>query len=151
MTIRRVAAMVTLISFVMVFPARDVCAATTDGQGPGHSVSRTALHQSVQSSHVRVTEARALVNQFMARPDVQKQLRRAGIAPARMAATVAALSDEEIVRLQQHVMTADLQGAPAGLSTGAILAIVFAGIGGSILLLWLLIEAEEDLYDDYYD
>jgi hypothetical protein len=47
-------------------------------------------------------------------------------------------------------MTADLQSAPAGLSTGAILAIVFAGIGASILLIWLLIEAEEDIYDDYY-
>jgi len=150
MAVRRMAAILTLISFVFVFPARDVCAATADGRGPVHSVSRTTLHQSVQSSHARVMEARALVGQFMARPDVQKQLKRAGIAPAKMAATVAALSDEEIVRLQKHVMTADLQSAPAGLSTGAILAIVFAGIGASILLIWLLIEAEEDIYDDYY-
>jgi hypothetical protein len=147
MTMRRVAAVVTLISFVLVFPARDMCAATPDGQAPVHSVSRTALHQSVQSSHARVAEARALVNQFMARPDVQKQLKRVGVPPAQMAAQVAALSDQEIVRLQQHVMAADLQSAPAGLGTGAILAIVFAGIGGMILLTWLLIEsAEEDYY-----
>jgi hypothetical protein len=146
MTMRRVAAVVTLISFVLVFPARDVCAATAGGQGPVHSVSRTALHQSVQSSHARVAEARALVNQFMARPDVQKQLKRVGVPPAQMTARVAALSDEEIVRLQQHVMAADLQSAPAGLSTGAILAIVFAGIGGLILLTWLLIEAADEEY-----
>jgi hypothetical protein len=149
MAIRRVAAVVTLISFVLVFPARDVCAATTDAQGPVHSVSRTALHQSVQSSHARVAEARALVSQFMARPDVQKQLKRVGVPPAQMAARVAALGDDEIVRLQQHVMAADLQNAPSGLGTGAILAIVFAGVGGMILLTWLLLEeAEEDGY--YY-
>jgi hypothetical protein len=148
MTIRRVAAIVTLISFVLVFPARDVCAATADGKAPVHSVSRTALHQSVQSSHARVAGARELVNQLMARPDVQKQLRRVGVAPAQMAASVARLSDEEVLRLQQQVMAAELQGAPAGLSTGAIIAIVCAGVGGLILLTWLLIESTED--DLYY-
>jgi len=148
MTIRRVAAMVTLISFVLVFPARDVCAATADGRGPVHSVSRTALHQSVQSSHARAVEARALVNQFMARSDVQKQLKRVGVAPAQMTARVATLSDDEVLRLQQHVMAAELQSAPAGLSTGAIIAIVCAGVGGLILLTWLLIESAEE--DGYY-
>lgn len=144
MTVRRVAATVTLISFTLVFPARDVCAASTDGRGPVHSVSRTALHQSVQSSHARAADARALVSQFMARPDVQKQLKRVGVTPAHMAARVAALSDDEVVRLQQQVMASEMQSTPAGLGTGAILAIVFAGIGGSILLLWLMMEEADD-------
>jgi hypothetical protein len=95
-----------------------------------------------------VAGARELVNQLMARPDVQKQLRRVGVAPAQMAASVARLSDEEVLRLQQQVMAAELQGAPAGLSTGAIIAIVCAGVGGLILLTWLLIESTED--DLYY-
>jgi len=144
MTIRSATAMVTLVSFALVVPAQDVRAATA--AGPAHSVTRTALHQAVQSSHTQAVEARTLVNQFMARPEVQKQLKRIGVAPDRLMAKVATLSDDEIARLQQQVMAADLQAAPAGLSSGAIVAIVLVSVGAAVAILLIAYYATDEYY-----
>lgn len=152
---KRIVAMVTLVCFMMVFTVPSVRAAVPEGQDHGrsvatavtHTVTPAQLHQAVRVSHEQAVAARDSVAGFLARPDVRTQLRRVGLAPERVASRVAALNDEEILRLQHQIMAADLQNSPAGLSTGAIIAIVAVSVGGALLLLWILVH-EEDLY--YY-
>ena len=152
--IRRVVARVTLVCFVVMLSGQSVRAAVAEDRVPAdtstaanaHSVTRTELHVAVQTFHGQTVAARKSVNDFLARPDVRTQIRRVGLAPDRVMSRVAMLSDEEILRLQQQVMTADLQKTPAGLSSGAIIAIVAVAVGGSLLLLWLLVQEAESAY-----
>lgn len=145
MTLRQAVAMVTVVSFMFAIGVPNLCAADR------HSVTSAQLHQAVQSAHAKVAASRKGMNEVLARADVQSQLRLLGLAPEKVRAQVSMLSDTEIVRLHQQVMSAELQQTRNGLGTGAIIAIVIAGVAGVILLTWLLYHlAEEDGYYYYY-
>jgi hypothetical protein len=133
--------MLTLIVFVGTAFTHDLRAADAGGQSQTEVrlVSGLDLHKSVQAAESRAREARAGMRAFLARTEVSSQIRRMGLSPDRLAAQLATLSDAEILRLHQQTMNAKLQGEAAGLSKGAIWAIVLAGIAATILinvLLW---------------
>jgi len=142
MRFRQAVAMVTVVSFMFAFAVPVLCAADR------HSVTSAQLHQAVQASHAKVAASRKGMNDLLVRADVQSQLRRLGLAPEKVRAQVSMLSDTEIVRLHQQVMSAELQQAPNGLSKGAIVAIVIAGVAGVILLTVLLYYLADEAY--YY-
>jgi hypothetical protein len=129
MRYRRIVAIPTLALFVFTFSMQNVAWASEI-----HSATTAQLHQAVQTSHARVLEARQAMDRLLARPDVQNQIRHAGVAPDKVRARVAMLGDSEILRLHQQVMTPDMQQASGGLSEGAIIAIVVAAVGGFVLL-----------------
>ena len=142
MRLRRPVAAATVCAFVFTFSAQTLCAADT------HSVTSAQLHQAVQASHARAVTARKAMDDLLARPDVQSQMLHVGLAPSKVRAQVAMLGDTEIVRLHQQMMTANQQQAPAGLSSGAIVAIVAVSVGGLIVLYWLAWHTVNDIY--YY-
>jgi len=132
--------MLTLIVFVAAAFTQDLRAADAVGQirADVHLVSGPDLHKSVQAAESGAREVRAGMRAFLARTEVSSQIRRMGLNPDRVAAQLAALSDAEVLRLHQQTMNAELQGEAAGLSKGAIWAIVLAGIAATILLNVLL-------------
>jgi hypothetical protein len=136
---KRVIAVVTLILFVFTFSAQNVAWASDV-----HSATAAQLHQAVQASHARVAEARQAMDNLLARPAVQDQFRHIGVAPDKVRARVAMLSDSEILRLHQQVMTPGMQQASGGLSQVAIIVIVAVAVGASILLLALLVWASNN-------
>lgn len=139
---RKAVAVFVLVAFALLVVPQNLLAA-----GP-RSVTSAELHQAVQASHVRAVAARKAVNDILCRADVETQMRQAGLVPDKVRAQVASLSDTEMLRLQKQLMTNDLQQTRAGLSTGAIIGIVVAGVAGLILLTVLLYAAVEDTY--YY-
>ena len=139
---RRAVAVVTLVLFVFTFSMQNVALASDV-----HGASAAQLHQAVQTSHARVAEARKAMDGLLARTDVQNQIRRVGVAPDKLRARVAMLTDTEILKLHDQVMTPGMQQRSAGLSQGAIIAIVAAGVGGAILLSLVLTSVISDAYD----
>ena len=139
MRFRQAMAIVTAVSFMCAMGVPSLYAADR------HSVTSAQLHQAVQSAHAKVAASRNGMNEILARADVQSQLRLLGLAPEKVRAQVSMLSDTEIVQLHQQVMSAELQQARNGLSTGAIVAIVIAGVAGLILLWWLVWHTTEDI------
>jgi hypothetical protein len=143
MRLKQAVALVTVASFMFALAAPNVYAADR------HSASSAQLHQAVQASHAKVAASRKGMDDLLARADVQSQLRLLGLTPEKVRAQVSQLGDTEIVRLHQQVMSAELQQAEHGLSAGAIVAIVIAGVVGLILLAWLLYHySDETIY--YY-
>lgn len=136
---KRVIAVVTLVLFVFTFSAQNVAWASEI-----HSATTAQLHQAVQASHARVLEARQAMDNLLARPEVQSQFRHVGVAPDKVRARVAMLSDSEIVRLHQQVMTPGMQQASGGLSQAAIIVIIAVAVGATVLLAVLLVWAENN-------
>ncbi len=68
----------------------------------------------------QASDARARVATALDRPEVQAELVRQGVDPAAARERVAALSDEDAVRLANHI-----DSAPAGGIIGAILLVFF--------------------------
>jgi len=133
--------LLTLIVFLAAAFTQDLRAADAVRQVRTdlHLVSGPELHKTVQAAESRAREARAGMRALLDRTEVSSQIRRMGLNPDRLAAQLAALSDAEVLRLHQQTMNAELQGEAAGLSKGAIWAIVLAGIAATILinvLLW---------------
>ena len=153
MTIRGFISIVAVAALVFATSLQDLRAAgpavnekpDLAGVAAFRSTTSVELHQVVQESHRRGLEARRSVEGFLARPEVRNQIRNLGISSETLAARVALLSEADVLRLNDRIMASDLQNAPAGLSSGAIVAIVLIAVAGGILLLWLLIEeADED-------
>jgi len=100
-----------------------------------HALTTADLHRVAQISHEQANAVRNSLYELLARPDVKSQMSRIGIAQERAASQVARLSDEELGRLQEQLMTADLQVTPAGLRPIAIVAIA---VGGALMFILLL-------------
>lgn len=73
-------------------------------------------------------DARAQLNAFLARKDVQSQMRALGVSPQEAKARVASLSDEEVARIQGKI-----NSMPAG--EGFFGAVIGAGLIVFIVLL----------------
>ena len=145
MSLRKLIAAVTMVALVSTGIAPAAFAAET------RSVSSAQMHQAIRASQSRVASARVSLDQLLQAPRVQQQLRSAGLAPDAVRARVARLSDAEIVRLEAQVMPDGLQSATAGLSSGAIVAIVIAGVVTIAACLYVIYKAAEDINDnDYY-
>jgi len=86
---------------------------------------------------------------FLASPAAQQAARALGSDAAKLRSRLSHLSDAEASDLARRAraLTAD---PTSGLSSGAIVAIVLAGIAGAVLLTWLLLEWEEDYLDENY-
>lgn len=108
MRVQRAVAVATVCAFLFTSSAQSVFAA-----GP-HSTTSVQLHQAVQASHARVVAARQAMDDFLARPDVQRGIKRVGLAPAQVRQRVAMLGDGEILRLHQQVMAVQQQQVAAG-------------------------------------
>jgi hypothetical protein len=156
MNFRSILSLVVLIVFCFAYTTQDLQAPAANeiaptksvGEVRTHAVSQSDLHQAVMASQQQANEARRVVREFLARPAVKAQVQRLGLIPDKVAAQSAMLGDNALMRLEQQIMNADMQNETAGLSKTAIILIVVAGIVGTILLIWLLVEASEDIY--YY-
>ena len=86
---------------------------------------------------------------FLASPPGQQAAHILGSDTAKLRSRLSHLSDAEASDLARRAraLTAD---PTSGLSSGAIVAIVLAGIAGAVLLTWLLLEWEEDYLDENY-
>lgn len=142
--LRKAIAMVIVGGMVALVPVQGVQAAPQQARG----LTTGQMHQAVKDSHDKAAAARAAVDGVLARAEVQQQLRHLGLAPERVRARAALLGDAEVMELQQHMMTAGLQQSASGLSSGAIVAIVAAGVAGTVLLYWLALREVDDEY--YY-
>ncbi len=138
---KRVVTVVTLALFVVTFSMQNIALASDV-----HGATAAQLHQAVQTSHARVLQARQAMDNLLGRPVVQAQLRHAGVSPDKVRARVAMLSDSELLKLHTQVMAPGLQQKSAGLTRGAIIAIVFAGVAGVVILSIVLTEAINDAY-----
>ena len=132
MRLKGVVAVVTIGSFLFASSA-PAFAADQSRQVPSkpastHSVTTAELHRAVQISHEQAAAVRDSLQAFLARPDVKSQMSRIGIGSEKVAAQVARLSDAELGGVQQQLMAADLQLTPAGISRGAIVAIVVGAV-----------------------
>lgn len=131
MTLKAAITVVTSCAFLLtsVRPAR------ASGEPPvppsaaaAHAVSADQLHQVLVQYQKRASTARVAVKRFFERTDVMGQIRTLGLSPDRLAQGAERLSDEDIVRLHEQIMTADQQAAPAGMGTAAIIVIVVVGV-----------------------
>jgi len=140
MTFRGIASLFTLIVFLSATTTRDLRAADASRscQTGGHAVSRAELHQTVRTAHEQADRARKAVQDFLSRQDVKDLIHGIGMSPDQVSARAALLSDAEMLRLYQQTMSVALQEETAGLSKGAIWAIVIIGIIATILINWAL-------------
>jgi hypothetical protein len=144
MSFRKVISTVTVVALVSTGVVPAAFAAEVRGVSPAQ------MHQAVRASEVRAAAARASLDQLLQAPRIQQQLRSAGLAPDVVRAQVARLSDAEIARLEAQVMPDGLQAATAGLSSGAIVAIVIAGVATIALCVYVIYKAADDINNDYY-
>jgi hypothetical protein len=98
-----------------------------------HTVSATELHQLIQNSQRQVSKSRKQIQNFLARPDIKAEIRNAGGNLEKMSFEVGLLSDEEILSLNQQVMSLDLQKETSGGAGKVIIGIILFAL--SIYLL----------------
>lgn len=116
--------------------AADTVAAAEERPGTNripHAVSGAELHQLIQDSQKQVFESRKRIQSFLARPDIKAEIRHAGGNAETMNLGVALLSDEEILNLNQQVMSLDLQKETSGGAGKVIIGIILLAL--SIYLL----------------
>ena len=99
-----------------------------------HAVTSVALHHAVQEAHSEGAATRTSLTTYLARPDVRDQITGVGLAPDEVAARLAELSDVELARLQQQLMSDELKSTTAGLSAGATIVLVVAIVATAALL-----------------
>lgn len=151
MTVRGFVSIVALAALIFATSVQDLRAAGPMGQAgtvPSkmaafHATTTAELHQAAHASYKQGREARKSVEEFLARPEVRNQIQHLGIAPERLTSQIAKLSEADILRLSDQMMAADMQKAPAGLSTTAIVLIIVAAAVGTGILIWLL--SDEDV------
>ena len=146
MNVRRLTATFTLVCFAMVYTTQEARAAAASD----HSMPRASLHDAVRASHQRSVDSRRAVNEVLASSDVKAELLRLGLTPEKLTKRIAQLSDQEIAALHRQLMPEGQQVKPAGLSTGAIVAIICASVGGALLMIWAIVWATEEVYKPYY-
>ena len=108
MRLQRVVAVATIAAFLVTSSAQTLFAADP------HAVSSAQLHQAIQASHAKVMAARQAMDTFLTRADVQRGIKRVGFEPTELRQRVAMLSDTEIVKLHQQVMSIQQQHMAAG-------------------------------------
>lgn len=99
---------------------------------------------SVEASNQRTNATRESVQEFFTRSEIRAQIQRFGFAPDRISSHVAMLSDAELNQLNQQLMAMNVQKGAAGLSKGAIWAIVLGGIALIAIVTWLEVRAIDD-------
>jgi len=133
MHIREIFAAVTAIAFLFAGSVQDLRTAMAAEPGPEsglHVVGTSELHDAVVASSAEAATARQSLQDFLARSEVQRQIRRMGLEPADIQSRVALLSESEILRLQSQVMSADQRSRAAGIPGWTIVVItVFAVLG----------------------
>jgi hypothetical protein len=144
MVLRKSVAVVMVTALLVVGLAPGAYAADT------RSLSSSKMHKAVQDTRVQASDARRAMDQLLQTAPIQTQIRRVGMSPDVIRAKVAALDDVEIVRLQAQVMPKGLQQNTAGLSSGAIVAIVVAGVAGIVIFYWILLREVDEAYDYSY-
>jgi hypothetical protein len=144
MVFRKSVAVVTVTALFVVGLAPAAFAADT------RSLTSARMHQAVQDTRVQASDARRAMDQLLQTGPIQAQIRRVGMSPDAIRAKVAALDDAEIVRLQAQVMPKGLQQNTSGLSSGAIVAIVVAGVAGIVIFYWILLREVDDVYNYSY-
>jgi len=153
MKVRAVLSLITLTAVLIMYSTQDLRAAgaaASESANRVHAVSSAGLHEAVLVSQQQADEARKTLQSFLARPDVRTQIQRFGLSPEKVENRLAMLSDADLLRLQNQIMSADMQKGTAGLSGAAIALIVIAAVGGVILLLVLLYYLADDESIYYY-
>lgn len=145
MNMKRCLSVFVLLAVFFTYTTLDLQAAALQTPVAPHAVSSQDLHQAVQTSALQTNANRKTVQEFLARPGVVAQIQRVGMTPEQVSSRVAMLNDSELLRLNQQIMAMDLQKETAGLSSGAIVAIVLAGVAGLALIIWLEVRAIDDM------
>jgi hypothetical protein len=147
MNTRRCLSVFVLLAVFFAYTTMDLQAAALQAPNTPHAVSSQDLHRAVQASDVQATANRKAVQDFFARPGVAAQIQHLGVAPDRISSSVAMLSDSEVLHLNQQLMAIDLQKETAGLSKGAIVAIVLGGVAVLAIICYLAYrDAENNNY-----
>jgi hypothetical protein len=141
MIVRRGLAALVLVSVFFAYSTIDLQAADK------HVVSQEQLHQAVLYSDHQISLERKAVQDFIDRPEVQAQFKAMRLSPEKLKAAM--LSDKEIQTIHQQIMTWDAQKNTAGLSKGAIVAIVLGGVAILALVIYLAVRAVDETVDDY--
>jgi hypothetical protein len=137
----------SLLTMMMLFfttttqglQAADSVAAAQDKLGANHfshTVSGTELHQLIQNSQKQLLESRERIQSFLARPDIKAAIRHAGGNVEKINLKVALLSDEEILGLNQQMMSLDLQRGTSGGAAKVIIGIILLALS-----IYFLVEA----------
>jgi hypothetical protein len=119
--------------------AADSVAAAQDKPGANHlshAVTGTELHQIIQASQKQAFESRERIQNFLARPDIKAEIRHAGSNLEEINSKVALLSDEEILSLNQQMMSLELQKKTSGGAGKMIIGIILLALS-----IYLLVEA----------
>lgn len=109
MNMKRCLSVFVLLAVFFAYTTLDLQAAALQTPTAPHAVSSQDLHQAVQVSDLQAGANRKAVQEFFARPGIAAQIQRVGIAPEGISSRVAMLSDSELLRLNQQIMTMDLQ------------------------------------------
>jgi len=152
MTARRLTSFVTILAFLA---ATSSPALASGGARPApqtaHALSAVQLHKSAQTFSDQAIAARQYVRKFLSREDVRSQMNFVGLSADTVIAQVARLNDAEIARIHEQVMALDEQVVPAaGLSTGAIVMIVVAGVLAIGAIILVIATAGDDSGYHYY-
>lgn len=139
--LRRVSQLVVApLVAALVFP---IPARATDHLVSGAEIA-SRLGQAAKARQADLADVQA----FLASPVGVQAARTLGTSTAALESRLAHLSDAEARDLARRARELTTDPA-AGLSSGAIVAIVLGGVALTVLLIWALAEAEEDLYDYY--
>jgi len=102
-----------------------------------HTVSGTELHQLAQDSEKQVLESRKQIQNFLARPDIRAEIGHLGGNVEKISFEVALLSDEEILSLNQQIMSLDLQKETSGGAGKVIIGIILLALSIYLLVVAL--------------
>jgi hypothetical protein len=118
-------------------------------QAVDHVVSGSDVSARLEEAAAARQADIAEIGAFLGSPAGQQAARALGSDAAKLRSRLSHLSDAEASDLARRAraLTAD---PTSGLSSGAIVAIVLGGIALTVLLIWALAQAEEDLNDYYY-
>jgi hypothetical protein len=150
MLAKRILSVVVLVAMFSMYTTNDLQAAAIQTSTSSHAVSSQELHQAVQASNQQTKANRKSVQDFFARPEVNAQIKRIGVSPEKLASSVSMLSESDLQSLNQQIMSMDQQKATAGLSKGAIWAIVLGGSALLAIVIWLNYRAVDEINDSYY-
>jgi hypothetical protein len=141
---KRILSVFVLVTVFCMYTTSDLQAAAIQTPTTSHAVSSQELHQAVQISNQQTNVNRASVQDFLARPEVKKQIQSMGIKPETLTARVATLSPSDLQHLNNQIMAAGLQKETSGLGKGAIIAIVAGGVALIVLCVVIIVVAADD-------
>lgn len=152
MIAKRCLSVFVLLAVFFAYSTVDLQAASPQAPNAPHAVSSQDLHQAVKTADVQANADRKAVQDYFSRAGIAATIQRVGMTQEQVSSRVAMLSDTELQSLNRQIMAMDLQKETAGLSGGAIAAIVIAAVAGGValsLLYYYLWRDTIDSWDDY--